>query len=164
MLMCVFMYAQPRWERVYNPGDELHDVKPHYYYRYHSPGVGYVFVEDFDGWAFDLITDKGNFYTYRITFSDGRLPTYYVRAIIALYDMKGNLVDKIRDDMKTFDKDRTYAYICKVWNYQRKHQRFLKKALQALKNKEGYMRVVIERTKGADFDITIPPLDIELTK
>ena len=149
--------AQGKWKTGMYSGDELLGTQAKRYYNYEMNGVGWFTVDDWNGWSFRVTTLKGVFDRWVTKYYNGKAPDYYVKANIGLYDMQGNLLDKMYDNLQMSYKDPTFAWVNEDWTYSRKHKKFLKNAIKALKEGSGYVRIVIPRKSMPDFDIKVMP-------
>ena len=150
--------AQEGWSTGVTKADELYDLKAERYYAFHKAGVGYFTFDEGAEWQFSVITDKGTFETWILSRTDGSAPSHYVHFIMGLYDMNGNMLDRLQDNLQTSYRDRTVAWVNEKWTYSKKSKKFLKRALAAIMSGEGYLRIVLHRNRMEDWQLTVPPL------
>ena len=143
-----------RWEKRAVEGDELKGVEPTTSYVYVQKGMGgFVFWQNNDS-RFCIVSPKVMFNT---TVSNGDTGTL---AIVGFYDSDGNMKEKINIWM-TLDTNSGYHRLFAIdWNNNpliKHHKKNIKKVLEAVKQGDGYVRILTGRYQATDFDIKIPP-------
>ena len=143
-----------RWEKHAVEGDELKGIEPTTSYVYVQEGMGgFVFWQNNDS-RFCIVSPKVMFNT---TVSNGDTGTL---AIVGFYDSDGNMKEKINLWM-TLDKNSGYHRLFAIDSYNnpliKHHKKNIKKVLEAVKQGDGYVRILTGRYQANDFDIKIPP-------
>lgn len=158
LLIGLSVSAQGLWSVGTNKADELTGTKAGSYYRYTVEGMGSIIIWDWSDWVFRLVSYNGGFNTWEIK---GHYRTvYYTTMLIGIYDSSGALVEKFKDDIEVdYNQYGKYATINRDWPYSPGKRRKLKKAIRAMKNEGGFVRIVCERRGKPDFDLTITPFD-----
>ena len=143
MTMVVSVNAQNGWETRKSGGDEL---------KGYSPSVAHLYKCD-EG---DICFFDGSESTFMVStyngFFDYDVDDYVKGAIIGLYDINDNLIEKIKTPTQ-----RTF------WVGEKNHHIMVcvkkdvgEKIVSFLKNQKGFVRIIAERYSRSDFDIKIP--------
>jgi hypothetical protein len=152
--------AQGVWSTGTNEADELIGIKGGRYYYYDVEGMGAIALWDWNGWNFKLFSHNGSFDTWVIKGSANTV--YYTSMLIGIYDSSGALVEKFKDDIEVdYNQHGKYACINKNWAYTPAKRKKLRKAIQAMKSGDGYVRIVCERRGKPNFDLKITPYDLQ---
>jgi len=143
-----------RWEKHAVEGDELKGIEPTTAYVYVQEGMGgFVFWHNDDS-RFCIISPKVMFNT---TVSNGDTGTL---ALVGFYDNDGNMKEKINLWL-TLDTNSGYHKLFAIdWNNNpliKNHKKNIKKVLEAVKQGDGYVRILTGRYQTDDFDLKIPP-------
>lgn len=143
MTMVVSVNAQNGWETYKSGGDELKGSSPYVAHIYRCK-EGEICLCDNSESTFLVATYNGIF--------DYDVDNYVKGAIIGLYDINGNLIEKIKTPTQ-----RTFWVIEEngdVMSCIKKDVR--EKIVSFLKNQKGFVRIIAERYSRSDFDIKIP--------
>ena len=152
--IAVSAQVEGKWLKHAVEGDELKGIEPTTAYVYVQEGMGgFVFWQNNDS-RFCIVSPKVMFNT---TVSNGDTGTL---AIVGFYDSDGNMKEKINLWM-TLDKNSGDHRLFAIDSYNnpliKHHKKNIKKVLDAVKQGDGYVRILTGRFHSTDFDIKIPP-------
>lgn len=140
------------WTTGMNEGDELKGLIGGPYYEYTVKGMGSLILWDFADWAFKITTDQS---TFDVWHADNG--NYFIRVQMGLYNLDGKLVEKFENDLQADHIANRSAWINKKWPYYPSHRKALRKMMKALKEGNGWVRIVCKRRDLSDFDLKVTP-------
>ena len=146
MTMVVSVNAQNGWETLKSGGDELKGSSPSVEHLYKCDEGEICFFDGSES-IFMVVTYNG--------FFDYDVDNYVKGAIIGLYDINDNLIEKIKTPTQ-----RTF-WVGWVGEENKDMMGCIKKdvgekIVSFLKNQKGFVRIIAERYSRSDFDIKIP--------
>lgn len=145
--------AQGQWTTGMTKGDDLKGTKDSPYYLYEVEGEGYFVVWDWEDWKFKFGTVKGTFDVWYYNTTANR----FIEPVIGLYSMDGQLIEKFEDQLQADHINKKTAWINKSWPYRSAQKKKIKRMLRALKDGEGYLRIVCKRRGAPEFDFVVQP-------
>lgn len=144
------------WSTGMVEADELTGQKAGEYYRFTIDSIGSITIPDWNGWSFQLNSADGMFDSWII---HGSVRTIIcAKFLMGLYDANGKLVEKYQDDMAADHNDGSRTmWIDTSWPYTPGKRRKLKRMISAMRNGDGYVRIVVKRRNRPDFDLKVTP-------
>lgn len=151
--------AQGKWSTGKIEADELMGQKAGEYYCFANDSIGSVTISDWNGWSFRLHSADGMFDSWIIHGSARTI--ICAKFVIGRYDANGNLVEKYQDDMAADHNDGSRTmWIDTSWPYTPGKRKKLKRMIAAMRDGEGYVRIVVKRRNKPDFDLKVTPYAI----
>ena len=152
--IAVSAQVEGKWLKHAVEGDELKGVEPTTSYVYVQEDMGgFVFWQNDDS-RFCIVSPKVMFNTMVSNGDTGTL------AFVGFYDSDGNMKEKIEIWM-TLETNSGYHRLFAIDRFNhpliKHHKKNIKKVLEAVKQGDGYVRILTGRYQADDFDIKIPP-------
>ncbi len=151
LLMVLKVSAQEigTWNRILVEPDELKGEKGGMTYIYTQTGAGSFVVWDWNDYQFRLVSDNGIF-----NINNGG----WLKTLVGFYDSNGKMIEKMnlwlsKEDGSGYSNART---VMKPIPPGQKGK--VKKIFTALKEGDGFVRIIAPRYDKADFDIKILPI------
>ena len=146
LLMVITVSGQGTWNKIVVEPDELKGEKGGITYIYTQEGLGSFVVWDWDEYQFRLVSDNGIF-----NINEGG----WLKTLVGIYDASGKMVEKLnlwlsKEEGSGYSHARTVKKPIPPGQKSK-----VKKIFTAIKEGNGYVRIIATRYDKADFDIKI---------